>query len=208
MRRSSGRLARDPGYDYVEVVGRPTYRDVVRVVENDDRLPPPGYRAVVERRRGRREDHGDEDEPDPRAPQGGDTVAASIIKLAGDVRDVAKALDELRECAREMAGRCDANQSAIETLGEAIKELKPPPPPPAPYQPPPPQQYYQPQPAYEPPPPPPQQYYQPQPPYEPPPPQAPQPYEPQPQQYYQPPQDTQPTYPDDSRRNYAPQYSY
>ena len=176
MRRSSGRLARDPGYDYVEVVGRPTYRDVVRVVENDDRLPPPGYRAVVERRRGRREDHGDEDEPDPRPPQGGDTVAASILKLAGDVRDVAKALDELRECAREMAGRCDANQSAIETLGEAIKELKPPPPPPAPYQPPPPQ--------------------------------APQPYEPQPQQYYQPPQDTQPTYPDDSRRNYAPQYSY
>jgi hypothetical protein len=187
MRRSSSRLARDPGYDYVEVVGRPTYRDVVRVVENDDRLPPPGYRAVVERRRGRREDYGDEDEPDPRAPQGGDTVAASILKLAGDVRDVAKALDELRECAREMAGRCDANQSAIETLGEAIKELKPPPPPPAPYQPP-------------------QHDYQPQPAYEPPPPQAPQPYEPQPQQYYQPPQDTQPTYPDDPRRNYAPQY--
>jgi hypothetical protein len=186
MRKSSSRLARDPGYDYVEVVGRPTYRDVVRVVENDDRLPPPGYRAVVERRRGRREDYGDDDEPDPRArqqQQGNDTVATSILKLAGDVRNLAEALDKLRECGKEMADRCDANQTAIEQLRESIKELKPPPPPPQQYEQPP-QQYYAPPPQQQPP----QQYEQPpqqQPPqqYEQPPQQY---YEPQPQPYYEP----------------------
>jgi hypothetical protein len=133
MRRSSNRLARDPEYAYVDVVGRPSYADVMRVVEGDRRLAPDGYRVVVDRRRAE-------------ADGAAESMAVSILKLASEIQEICK--------------MCTANQAAIEQLREEVKKLKEQPPEPQPkYYPPPPEpqpQYYQPPPEPQP------QYYQPQ----------------------------------------------